>query len=125
MLLNLIYIAVNDSSLKNSSTDTLDEEVSTFTVTSICYQVHRVLIQKLDFFNRMISCVDPAQTLTFLVLLHVVVIVQIMWLDVSLSLVVWTVYALNQIAPLVYPKIEQRVKAVTTRLPLFKNLIEK
>lgn len=37
MLLNLIYMAVNDSSVKNPSSDASFEEVSTTTVTSICH----------------------------------------------------------------------------------------
>ncbi len=94
MLLNLIYMAVNDTSIK-AATDTSYEEVSVSTVTTICHEVHRVLITNLDSFNRLISCVDPAQTLTFLVLLHAIVLVQILWFDVSHSAVGWTVYGLS------------------------------
>ncbi len=37
MFLNLIYMAVNDSTVKNPSSDTSFEEVSTTAVTSICH----------------------------------------------------------------------------------------
>ena len=94
MLLNLIYVAVNDTSLKTVS-EISHEEVSTTTVTTICHEVHRVLITNLDSFNKLISCVDPVQTVTFLAFLHVIFIVQIMWFDVSLSAISWTGYILS------------------------------
>lgn len=124
MLLNLIYMAVNDTSIKTAS-ETNHEEVTTATVTTICHEVHRVLITYLDNFNRLISCVDPVQTVTFLVILHTIVLVQIVLFDLSLSAVSWSVYILIQLSPRLYPKLEPTMKKFTARLPLFKNLLEK
>lgn len=124
ILLNLIYMAVNDTSIKSPS-DFSFEEIPATTVTVICHEIHRVLIINIDIINKLLACVDPAQTVLFLLILHFIVLVQIIWLDVSLSAVGWTIYGLSQLAPRFYGKIEPKLRKFTARVPIFNKLMEK
>lgn len=67
------------------------EEVSTSVVMNGCHDIYTAMITALDNFNKLISCVDPAKTLIFLVAAHLILL-QILLTNSSLSTIVWTIY---------------------------------
>ena len=106
ILLHLIYVAVNDSQQKqqNEQPSTYFEQVSVGTIANVYKELFRIYVTQQDQFLELLACVDPAKSLLFFIIVHILVLW--VWLtDVAIISVVWAIYLTQICLKNLYPRI--------------------